>query len=216
MTGHTRMIAATMFMLLLVPSMLAGQSSSGAAPEQSQRRTSVVSVEQSSSKVGEPLETRVSVQFINSKTADVLQVLAKASGLTVELPEASLLPVTITLTNVRLRVAFDAICDTASCTWRLEGTTVKVGSTATATSGGLPPAVSLALDQVAPSEVFRALGAALGVAVLIEGPVDRPPASVKFTNMDTKVALNLLCKNAGCTWEFDEGARELRVRFHAR
>jgi hypothetical protein len=91
-----------------------------------------------------------------------------------------------------------------------------VESTATATPGGLPPIVSLALDQVVPSEVFRALGAALGVAVLIEGPVDRPPASVKFTNMDTRVALDLLCKNAGCTWEFDEGARELRVRFNAR
>ena len=162
------------------------------------------------------METRVSVQFINSKTADVLQVLAKASGLTVELPQAPLLPVTITLTNVRLRIAFDAICDTASCTWRLEGTTVKVGSTATETPRGLPPTVSLALDQVVPSEVFRALGAALGLAVRIEGPVDRPPASVKFTNMDTKVALDLLCKNAGCTWQFDEGARELRVRFTVR
>jgi hypothetical protein len=216
MTRDTRMIGATMFILLLAPSMLAGQSSSGTAPEPSQPRTSVVSVEQSSGKVGEPLETRVSVQFINSKTADVLQVLAKASGLTVELPQAPLLPVTITLTNVRLRVAFDAICDTASCTWRLEGTTVKVGSTARATPGGLPPSVSLALDQVVPSDVFRALGAALGIAVLIEGQVDRPPASVKFTNMDTQVALDLLCKSAGCTWQFDEGARELRVRFTAR
>ena len=52
--------------------------------------------------------------------------------------------------------------------------------------------------------------------MLIEGPVDRPPASVKFTNMDTKVALDLLCNNARCTWQFDEGARELRVRFTAR
>jgi hypothetical protein len=92
MTRDTRAIAATMFMLLLVPSMLAGQSSSGAAPEPSQRRTSVVSVEQSSRKVGEPLETRVSVQFISSKTADVLQVLAKASGLTVELPQPPCCP----------------------------------------------------------------------------------------------------------------------------
>ena len=162
------------------------------------------------------MDTRVSVQFVNSKTADVLQVLAKASGLTVELPQDPLLPVTITLTNVRLRVAFDAICDTASCTWRLEGTTVKLASVKTVAPGGLPPTVSLALDQVVPSEVFRALGAALGVAVLIEGPADRPPASVKFTNMDTKAALDLLCRNAGCTWVFEEGARELRVRFNPR
>ena len=216
MTRHTRLIAATIFMLLLVPRMLAGQPSSSSTSEPAEPQTSVVSVEQTSRNVGQPLETRVSVQFINSKTADVLQVLAKASGLTVELPQAPLLPVTITLTNVRLRVAFDAICDTASCTWRLEGTTVKVGATATATPGGLPSTVSLALDQVPPSEVFRALGASIGVAVRIEGAVDRPPASVTFTNMDTKVALNLLCKNAGCTWEFDEGARELRVRFNAR
>ena len=92
MTRHTRMIAATIFMLLLVPRMLAGQSSSGSTSEPAQPQTSVVSVEQTSRNVGQPLETRVSVQFITSKTADVLQVLAKASGLTVELPQALCCP----------------------------------------------------------------------------------------------------------------------------
>jgi hypothetical protein len=86
------MIAATIFMLLLVPRMLAGQSSSGSTSEPAQPQTSVVSVEQTSRNVGQPLETRVSVQFITSKTADVLQVLAKASGLTVELPQALCCP----------------------------------------------------------------------------------------------------------------------------
>jgi hypothetical protein len=141
-------------------------------------------------------------------------VLTKAAGLTLELPSAPLLPVTITLTNVRLRVAFDAICDTASCTWRLDGGTITLAS-AVAPAGELPPTVSLALEKVPVPDVFRALGAALGVAVIIEGRSDRPPASVNFTSTDTRVALNFLCKIAGCAWEFDRRARELRVRFNA-
>lgn len=161
-----------------------------------------------------PLDMRVSVQYINSKTAEVLQVLAKAAGLTLELPQAPLSPVTITLTNVRLRTALDAICDTASCTWRLEGTTLKVASAAAPPGGSsLPPMVSIAVEEVSVRDVFRAIGAAINVPVVIEGNVERPPLTVKFTNSHTPAVLDYMCKMAGCTWEFDGAS--LRVRFKA-
>ena len=80
---------------------------------------------------------------------------------------------------------------------------------------GPPPLVSLALDEVAVPDVFRAIGAAVGVAVVIEGRVERPPVTVKFTNAPTSAVLDSLCKNAGCTWEYDNGSRQLRVRFQA-
>ena len=142
-------------------------------------------------------------------------MLAKAAGLTVEASSSDLRPVTLTLTNVRLRTALDAICDTAACAWKLDGTTIKVTSSGTPAASGLPPLVSVALDEVAVPDVFRAIGAAVGVPVVIEGGVERPPVTVKFTNAQTSTVLDHLCKNAGCTWEYDNGSRQLRVRFQA-
>jgi hypothetical protein len=165
-----------------------------------------------------PLDMRVSVQFDNAKAAQILQVLANAAGLTLDAPAAPLPPVSLTVTNVRLRTALDAICDNASCTWRLEAATIKVADVRGANRGTgatLPPLVSIALEDVPAPDVFRAIGAAIGVAVAIDGQVQGPPLTVKFTNARTTDALGFLCMNAGCTWELDGATRELRVRFKA-
>ena len=179
----------------------------------------VLSAQVSSRSSSTPLDMRVSVQFVNGKAAEILQVLAKAARLVVEAPAAPLQPVTLTVTNVRLRTALDAICDNASCTWRLEGTTIKVAAAAgtnSDTAGGtLPPIVSIALEDVAAPDVFRAIGAAIGVEVVIEGQAQRPPLTVKYTNSQTTGVLDFLCKSAGCVWEFDGPTRQLRVRFKA-
>lgn len=50
--------------------------------------------------------------------------------------------------------------------------------------------LALAPDEVAVPDVFRAIGAAVGVAVVIEGRVERPPATVKFTNAHTFVGFH--------------------------
>jgi hypothetical protein len=184
-------------------------------PEAQAPSTSVVTVQLGTRSASAPLEMRVSVQYVNSKAPDVIQVLAKAAGLGVEMPSTSLQPVTITLTNVRLRTALDAICDTASCTWRLDGTIIKVAAAGSLkTAATLPATVSIELEQVPVPDVFRALGAAINVLVTIEGTVDRPPITVKFTNASTTEVLDFICKNAGCSWEFNGTA--LIVRFNAR
>lgn len=155
---------------------------------------------------------RVSVQYVNSNAGDMLRVLAKAAGLTVEVPSTPLQPVTITLTNVRLRTALDAICDTASCTWRLEGTTIKLASTGTpGAAGQLPPTVSITANDMSVTEFFRAIGAAINVPVTVEGQVERPPLTVSFTNASTTTVLDFMCKKAGCTWSYSGTA--LIVRF---
>src|SRR5436853_580517 len=38
-------------------------------------------------------------------------------------------------------------------------------------------------------------------------------AAVNFTSADTRTVLTFLCQSASCTWEFDDAARELRIRF---
>jgi hypothetical protein len=215
MNSTVRTIGLTASTLLLAASWSSAQTTSAAAIEPQERQTSVISAQVSSRSTSAPLEMRVSVQYVNSKAADILQVLAKAAGLTVEAPSADLQPVTLTLTNVRLRTALDAICDTAACAWRLEGATIKVTSSGAPAASGLPLLVSLSLDEVAVPDVFRAIGAAVGVAVVIEGRVERPLVSVKFNNSRTSDILNFLCKTGGCTWEFDDASRQLRVRFQA-
>lgn len=215
MKRTVRTIGLTASTVLLVASWSFAETTFGAAVEPQESQTVVISKQVSSRSAAAPLDMRVSVQFVNSKPADILEVLAKPAGLTVEVSSSDLRPVTITLTNVRLRTALDAICDTAACGWKLDGTTIKVTSTGTSAASGLPPLVSLALDEVAVPDVFRAIGAAVGVAVVIEGRVEGSPVSAKFTNAQTGAVLDYLCKNAGCTWEYDDGSRQLRVRFQA-
>ena len=181
MKRTVRTIGLTASTVLLAASWSFAQATSGAAIEPQEIQTAVISAQVSSRSTSAPLDMRVSVQYMNSKPADILQVLTKAAGLTVEVSSSDLRPVTLTLTNVRLRNALDAICDTAACAWKLDGTTIKVTSSGTSAATGLPPLVSLALDEVAVPDVFRAIGAAVGVAVVIEGSVERPPVTVKFT-----------------------------------
>jgi uncharacterized protein (DUF1684 family) len=214
MNNQRRTIGVAVFGLLLVPAVWKAEGGSNSASTEQEKSTAVMSVQLNTRSAAAPLEMRVSVQYVNSSAAEMLQVLAKAAGLTVEVPSAPLQPVTLTLTNVRLRTALDAICDTAACTWQLDGKTIKVSATGQAApANGLPPTVSIALEEVSVRDVFRAIGAAINVPVTIEGNVERPPLTVKFTNADTTTVLHFLCKKAGCTWEFDGTA--LRVRFQA-
>ena len=209
-TPYQVLAAAGCVLSLMAPASAAQSSAAQADPQQP--RTSVIAVE-TSRRPADPLDTRVSFQFTNSPAGDVLRVLTKAAGLQVEVPSTVLLPVTLTLSNIRLRVALDAICDTAACGWRRDGTTVRITAAENHPGSGLPPTVSIALKDVAVPDVFRALGTALGIAVRIEGQVDRPPATVNFTSADTRTVLTFLCQSASCTWEFDDAARELRIRF---
>ena len=213
MKTTVRTIGLSASTVLLAASWSFAQATSRAAVEPQGTQKAVISAQVSSRSTSAPLDMRVSVQYVNGKPADILQVLAKAAGLTVEVSSSELRPVTLTLTNVRLRTALDAICDTAECTWKLDGTTIKVTSNGTPAASGLPPLVSVALEEVAVPDVFRAIGAAVGVGVVIEGRSERPPMTVKFTKAPTGTVLDWVCKNAGCTWEYDNGSRQLRVRF---
>ena len=211
MKTHTCTAALTAALLVLGPAAAAEARNTDA-----QTSTSILEVQLSTRSAAAPLEMRVSVQYVNSNAAEMLKVLANAAGLTVELPSTSLQPVTITLTNVRLRIALDAICDTASCTWRLEGTTLRVASAAglpAGTAGQLPPTVSIAVEGVSVPEFFRAIGAAINVPVTVEGHVEKPPVTVKFSNASTSTVLDFVCKQAGCTWNYTGAA--LVVRFRA-
>ena len=111
-------------------------------------------------------------------------------------------PVTITLTTVKLATALNAVCDNALCSWRFDGA-LRVTPLPSETSALLPPRVSFAVWDVAPTEVFRALGAAVGAAVTIEPSLPNEPVSLNFGNAPTAEVLNLLCTMMQCAWDFD-------------
>ena len=157
----------------------------------------------------DPLEARVTIAFSQAPAADVIGSLAAAAGVKAEIGAGSMRPVTITLTNVKLGTALNAVCDNALCSWLFSGS-LKVTPLPSEASALLPPRVSFELWDVSPSDVFRALTSAIGVALTIEPSLPGDPVSFNFKNAPTPEVLNMLCNMLQCSWDFDP-TRGLRV-----
>jgi hypothetical protein len=157
----------------------------------------------------DPFNVRVTIDYRAAPAADVIAALAAAAGVPLELGAGNMRPVTITLTNVRLRTAIDAVCDNALCSWHLAGT-LKVTPLPSEKSAALPPRVSFTLRDTPVSDLFRALAAAIDVQVTIESSLPNGLVSMTFKNAATPEVLNILCGMAQCAWDFDPD-RGLRV-----
>jgi type II secretory pathway component GspD/PulD (secretin) len=155
------------------------------------------------------LEARVTIAFSQASAADVIGSLAAAAGVKAEIAAGSMRPVTITLTNVKLGTALNAVCENALCSWRLSGS-LKVTPLPSESSALLPPRVSFELWDVSPADVFRALASAIGAALTIEPSLPRDPVSFNFKSAPTAEVLNILCNMLQCSWDFDP-QRGLRV-----
>jgi len=119
--------------------------------------------------------------------------------------------VTITLTNVKLRTALDAVCDNALCSWHLiAGSPLKVTPLPSEGSASLPVRVSFSVDGTAPGDLFRALAAAIDVPLTVEPSLPSEAISINFKNASTAEVLNLLCNMLQCAWDFDR-VRGLRI-----
>jgi hypothetical protein len=161
----------------------------------------------------DPSNVRVTIDYRAAPAADVIAALAAAAGVPLELGAGAMRPVTITLTNVRLRTALDAVCDNALCSWILMGT-LRVTPLPSEKSAALPPRVSFELHDTPVSDLFRALAAAINVQVMIESSLPNEPVSMAFKNAPTAEVLNMLCGMAQCAWDFDpdRGLRVMRKR----
>ena len=158
----------------------------------------------------DPASVRVTIDYRAAPAADVVAALAAAAGVPLELGAGVMRPVTITLTNVRLRTAIDAVCDNALCSWDLMQGTLRVTPLPSEKSAALPPRVSFSLLDSPVSDVFRALAAAIDVQVTIESSLPNQLVSMNFKNAPTPGVLNILCGMANCAWDFDPD-RGLRV-----
>ena len=150
----------------------------------------------------DPLQSRVSIDYHNAPAVEVITALASAAGLTADISPGAFRPVTITLTNVRLGTALNAVCENASCLWRLEGA-LRVSPLAGQTRFSMPPMVSFEIYDVPPPEVFRAFAAVLDVPLSIETTLSNEPVTLRFRNAPPSNILNMLCSTARCQWRFD-------------
>ena len=158
----------------------------------------------------DPLQSRVTIDYRESPAANVIGDLAAAAGLKVQIGSGTMRPVTVTLTNVTLGTALNAVCENASCVWRLQGT-LSVTPVPSNRIASLPAVVSFEVRDTPLSGFFRALAAAMDVPLTIDpGLSSEPYYNWKFTNTRTADALNLVCGMNNCQWDFD-AVRGLRV-----
>ncbi len=157
----------------------------------------------------DPLQSRVTIDYREAPAARVIGALATAAGLKVEIGSGTLRPVTITLTNVKLGTALNAVCENASCVWRLQGT-LSVTPVPNDKIASLPALVSFEVHDTPLSDVFRALAAAIGVPVIVDPGLPSEPIRVQFKNAQTASVLNMFCEMNNCQWDFD-AVRGLRV-----
>ena len=156
------------------------------------------------------LQSRVTIDYRAAAATDVIRSLATAAGLRVEIEPGTLQLVTVTLTNVKLGTALNAVCENASCIWQLQGT-LRVRPIPTETKSSLPARVSLDLQDAPLIEVFRALATAINVSTTIDPGLSNPLVTLKFNEAPTASVLNMLCGMYHCEWEFDT-TRGLQVR----
>ena len=155
----------------------------------------------------DPLDQRVTIDYRNAAATEVLGALARAAGLAIDVSAGEMRPVTITLTNVRLGNALNAVCDNASCTWHygFQGNIggLKVTPVASDRNVGLPPSVSLDLQDTPASDVFRALAAAIDVPVSVDPGLPTGAVNLTFKSAATAEVLDMLCNIQKCEWSFD-------------
>jgi hypothetical protein len=156
------------------------------------------------------LDARVTIDYRNTPGTDVIAALAHGAGLSVQVDPGVLQPVTITLTNVKLSNALNAVCDNALCAWRLDGG-LHITPLPNEKSASLPARLSVDLRGATVADVFRALAMALGVPMVIEPGMQRDQTmNVSFTNASTIDVLNALCNVQHCEWDFDAARGILR------
>jgi hypothetical protein len=127
-----------------------------------------------------------------------------------EIAAGNLRPVTITLTNVKLRTALDAVCDNALCSWVVVDGSLKVTPLPSEPSAALPSTVSFSVYDVSPTDALRALAAAIDVPLTVEPSLPSNRLTLNFKNASTAFVLNALCNMVQCAWDFDP-TRGLRI-----
>ena len=160
------------------------------------------------------LNTVVSIDYRGTKPQEVLKALADAALLKLDVPGDEMTPVTLILTNARVRTALDAVCDNAGCTWEvIEGTprVLRVRRSSTRPKPGLQAAVSLDLKPATFEQTFRSLASYLQMGITFEGTLPNYTVNLHVKGSTISALMDVLCRGAKCTWRLEPEPQRLVV-----
>lgn len=160
------------------------------------------------------LNTRVSIDHKNTPARDVLKSLANAASMQLEISDEEMAPVTITLTNARVRTALDAVCENAGCKWTVtdgKPPVLKVTRGSGSRKIDLKADISVHVKDASVEQALRTLASYFQVNVVIEGKLGAKSVNINVSNGSFPLLLDALCKAASCTWRFEPEGKRLVI-----
>ena len=160
------------------------------------------------------LNVRVSITFEKAKAADVMKVIADSAAMNLQMVGEETSLVTLTMSNVRVRTALDAVCESAGCKWVvIEGQPplLKVTGAKASPKLDIKSQVSVHLNTALFEQAFRTLASALQMEIVIDGKLPIKSVTLQVKDGTTTTLLDALCKAASCTWRFDQDGKRLVI-----
>lgn len=170
-----------------------------------------ISVVAGSPSWGSPAVQRdpISLDLKDAPAAEVLAAFASMTEAKAEVDPAVAGPVTIHLDGVSWMTALDAVCDTLSCRWALQGgeegrrLEFHPRPDVEAPSSGLDSSLSLSLRRAAAIEVLMAFAEISGRTLVtpdgLEGLV-----TIELDGVRARTALTAVCESLGYRWSEEE------------
>lgn len=171
------------------------------------------------------LNKMVSLDFENARAADVLKAIAASASLNIvmggEDVKSSALAgddwpakITIKLTDVRVRTALDAVCESAGCKWTVmhgEPAILKITRTRPGRPLDIKANLSIHLKSTLFEQAFRTLASYLQMEIVIDGKLPMQSVTLQVKEGTTTTLLDALCKAAQCTWRLEPEAKRLVI-----
>ena len=160
------------------------------------------------------LNARVTIDFKDARAQDVLKSLANAASMQLAVSEEPMSPVTVTLTNARVRTALDAVCENAGCQWSVvdgKPPVLKVNRWGSGGKWSLKSDLSVHLKGALFEQAFLALASYLDVSIVFEGKLPVQTVTISLKEGTTTTLLDALCKAANCTWRFEPESKRLVI-----
>ena len=167
----------------------------------------------------------VSLDFENARAVDVLKAIATSASLNFVIGSDDLTTIalagedwpakiTIKLTDVRVRTALDAVCESAGCKWTVthgDPAMLKVTRTRAYQPLDIKANLSIHLKSTLFEQAFRTLANYLQLEIVIDGKLPAKSVTLQIKEGTTTTLLDALCKAASCTWRFEPEGKRLVI-----
>lgn len=162
------------------------------------------------------LDQRIALRVTDADPQEVLATFGQMMGVPVDIDPEIQRPLSIQVEDVSIRTALNAVCESVSCNWHLEGGKVLKFRALPKASSAKSPSLDEPVDiKVTDADLRNFMGT---VAQLLNGNLDMDPAlkgkiTLDIENQGLRAVLDAACAQAKCRWKLAEGTRPvLEVR----